>query len=1092
MSLRRITPALVAGVLAISGGLALAVVPLGASAQTAAVVSFDIPAQDLGNALTEFARQSGQEMLYAPESVTGKVSAGVSGTLSREAAMEELLKGTGLRYEIHSSGSMIIGDDASIEAYRARLQTSSLDADAVTDAVAADPATVDPGSGASGEPTTASVETANRGGIEEIIVTGQKKEERLQDVPIAISAFSAEQLDAQKIEGGFDLLKAVPNVTFSKSNYSSYNFSIRGVGTKAVSATADPGVAVSFNNVPLLRNRLFEQEYFDVERVEVLRGPQGTLYGRNATGGVVNLITNKPDFHEFQGLLKAEGGNYNARRYNVMFNAPIIDDKLAVRFAASSTQRDGYSFNEATGEDSDNRDLWSTRLTIGFRPRDGVRAELIWEHFNEDDERLRTGKQLCHRDAGPATLPGLEGGELDLIARGRLSQGCKIGSLYDDAAFGTPNGWMLPFATIMQWRLAYVGLDPDESLPQQQRQIPLIRRDVNPYGDIPQSRNLRSFYSVIDPRYEAEADVLSFNLDIDVNDELVLSWQTAYNKDHVWSLQDYMRFETPPIFANTDLLYGMNGPGTPYKIDLPGGYYTDPQIGPANTLKGFEVSSSDSYQFSQELRLQSDFDGPVNFSIGANYLRFKGLNDYYLFFNILTLMAEGYFNDGQPYDPNRGVGVPVDRNPFESVTGDGHNYFRNKNPYQLESKSVFGELYVQATDTVKLTAGLRYTDDRKQFTPWPSHLLVGNSRGSYYGPEPDVELGWSEVTGRLGLDWQPDLAFTDQTMIYGFLSRGYKGGGMNPPPAIAGDERYQAVVPDVFKPEYVNAAEIGTKNMLLGGSMMLNGTAFFYDYKDYQVSKVQDRTIVNENFDAKVWGLELETLWRPLPQVGLNATVGYLQTEIGRGEQSLDIANRTQGREGWMTVSPWIQATSNCIRRVEEIVPMLNLYRMPMFEQVRDMLGGDSAALLDLCSYWDETTSAANPAANGGAGFKADIGGNELPNSPRLTFSLGAEYTQPLSAAWAITARGDYYRQSESWARVYEEAGDRLRAWDNVNLSLTLEQSIWDVAVQLYVKNVFDKTPITDAFMNSDSTGLSTNIFTLDPRLIGVSIRMGF
>src|SRR3546814_5272610 len=125
-----------------------------------------------------------------------------------------------------------------------------------------------------------------------------------------------DDLHEQKIEGGPDIMRAVPNMTFSKSNFTGYNISIRGIGTKSISATSDPGVAVAFNNSSLIHNRFFEQEFFDMERVEVLRGPQGTLYGRNATAGVVNLITAKPDSGGFEGNIKGEGGNYNSRRQN--------------------------------------------------------------------------------------------------------------------------------------------------------------------------------------------------------------------------------------------------------------------------------------------------------------------------------------------------------------------------------------------------------------------------------------------------------------------------------------------------------------------------------------------------------------------------------------------------------------------------------------------------------------------------------------------------------------------------------------------------------------------------------------------------------
>jgi len=233
----------------------------------------------------------------------------------------------------------------------------------------------------------------------EVTVTAQKREERPIDVPIALSVFDAQSLDDHKIEGGAELLRATPNVTFSKSNFASYNFSIRGVGTKALSVTTDPGVAVSFNSTPLIRNRLFEQEYFDVNRIEVLRGPQGTLYGRNATGGVVNMIPNLPSLDGFDSWFKAETGNYDSRRFSGMVNVPI-GDTLAYRLAGAWTKRSGYDNNTVTNKDVNGRDLWSGRMGLLWKPSDKFSASLVWEHFNENDDRSRTGKQLCHNDPG--------------------------------------------------------------------------------------------------------------------------------------------------------------------------------------------------------------------------------------------------------------------------------------------------------------------------------------------------------------------------------------------------------------------------------------------------------------------------------------------------------------------------------------------------------------------------------------------------------------------------------------------------------------------------------------------------------------------
>src|SRR5262249_31580660 len=126
--------------------------------------------------------------------------------------------------------------------------------------------------------------------IDRVIVTAQKKEENLVDVPIAVSAFDATALDRKQITQATDLQLNIPNVAYTKTNFTSSNFQIRGIGVSSVGASSDSGVETHFNSVPIKNPRLFETEYFDIERVEVLRGPQGTLYGRNATGGAVNVL----------------------------------------------------------------------------------------------------------------------------------------------------------------------------------------------------------------------------------------------------------------------------------------------------------------------------------------------------------------------------------------------------------------------------------------------------------------------------------------------------------------------------------------------------------------------------------------------------------------------------------------------------------------------------------------------------------------------------------------------------------------------------------------------------------------------------------
>ncbi len=1088
--------------------LALSLLASPAAAAQDEARTFVIASQPLADALLEFSGQADVDIVASAELTRGRTAPQVNGEMTTGEALNRLLAGSGLTATPSGAGYILR-------------------------------AAQDPQGGSAGD-------------VEALIVTAQKKEENIQDVPIAISAFSQRALEEQKIEGGFDLLKAIPNVTFSKTNFSSYNFSIRGIGTKAISATTDPGVAVSFNNVSLIQNRLFEQEYFDVERVEVLRGPQGTLYGRNATAGVINVISAKPKLNEFDGWLKGEVGNYDTKRVSAMVNVPIIEGVLAVRFAGALTDRQGYDFNEGTGNAVNGRELWSGRLSVGFEPTDRIRADLIWERFEEDDNRSRTGKQVCYRDPGLTSVGTFDISDLrfgdEWFMLGMTSGGCKPGSMYDKGAFDTPNGLAMPFvfsAILLQNGFYPLGYDNGV--------ITGIIDRVDPYGGLRQSEDLRVIDSIVDPVYRAHADVVELNVDFELSDGLTLFSQTAWNKDSVYSFQDYNRFNTQPIFNNTAGLTRFSNPssGLSYYQDIaPGGVFCDPQLGCTNKMVTFDISSAAGEQFTQEIRLQSSFGGPVNFSLGANYTEFDVLADYYVFNNILTALSisnpfkanpfnvADYAHNygicavtdalGSPANPPLSIDDPdagcvyVDPNPIESINGEGHNYYRSKNPYKLKSTAIFGEMYWEVSDALKVTAGLRYTDDRKTFTPVPTQVLLSRqpitgggfvNRG--YPADPDIKQKWGEWTGRFGVDWKPDLSFTDQSLLYAFYSHGYKGGGANPPtpgyatqaqlaeqfptapdPSILGLKLLGVNYGPTFEAEFVDAFEVGSKNTLLQGALVANFTGFYYDYKDYQVSRIVDRTAINDNFDATVWGLELETVFSPTRDLRFLWNLGYLDTKIARGEKSIDVMNRTQGDPDYILIKPWLQLPSNCIVPVTVVQDFLTTYAplglavatAPFANLCGRVPGGFPPFDANLGGPYDPF----NYPINGGAGIYQELGGNELPNSPHWTTNLGGQYTMHFDGGWDAVVRADAYWQGQSWARVYNAVNDKLHGWYNANLSLRIENPDIGLEIELYAKNILDKTPITDAFINSDDTGLTTNVFVLDPRLIGMSIRKAF
>jgi iron complex outermembrane receptor protein len=1032
-------------------GTAMAAVMGVAGVAAAEEATFAIPAQSLASALSSFSEQSGRPVLYRPEIASAKVSPGATGAVDPKVALNQLLAGTGLSWKQDGETFLIVRADQ-----------------------------VPQGGSAAG------------GGaeVDALIVTAQKREEDIQDVPIAMSAFSQEDLTTHQIAGGPDLMTQIPNVTFTKTNFSSYSVQIRGIGTQAISATVDPAVAVAFNNTPFLRNRFFEQEFYDLQRIEVLRGPQGTLYGRNATAGVINILSARPKYL-FEAKLSGDVANYSSTRLEGMINIPLVDDKVAFRLAGAWTKREGYATNQMTGEQIDGRDLWSARATLGFEPTEAISAYLTYEHFQEDDDRLRSGKQLCKKAETPTEIGGVpvptnstsNGGAFGILSY--ISQGCEAGSLYSDESFQTPNAHALP----------YYGALYDLGLP--------VRPTQDPYLSATQSRDLRVIESSIEPRYKADTDILHLQVNIDLTDSLTLTSETAYSRDSVFSTQDYNRFTTTPGAFDPD---SFQAEGMREGVLDENGVYCDPQLGCSDRLLAADLSTSDSQQYSQELRLSSDYDGAFNFSVGVNFLRHDALDKYYVFVNTLGMWSAKRFGDftPPPYVPgvsdNRecvvtpfggnpdivyevGTCIYMDPNPIGALNDLGHNYFLSKNPYRLISYAAFGEIYYNITPALKFTAGLRWTVDKKHAPEIPSWLLAGESIG--YPVAGVVDQEWTEPTGRLTLDWQPELGFTDQTLLYASFAHGYKAGGANPPrPVLAtygnigADEAVQesfTTFPKTFEPEFVDAFEVGTKNTLLDGMLTFNANLFYYDYEGYQISEILNRSAANRNFDAKVWGAELEADWRPFENFKLGFKGGWERTRVADGEQVIDLMDRTAGDPNYMVIKAFPTVPSNCIVPVEYVAEHIQ--------------GVSNVCLAYLGTYGGPEAFGLEDVPNNGEGIFKDLGGNELPNAPEFTATITADYTLPLPRDWLLTLHADYYRQSEAWWRIINsDPYDRLEPYQTVNFAaiFTNEDAGWNVMA--YVKNVFDDTAITGAFLNSDDSGLTTNVFLTDPRLFGLRV----
>ena len=979
--------------------------------------------------------------------------------------------------------------------------------------------------------------------VEQVIVTAQRKSEDIQNVPIAVTAFTSQDMAAHQIVMAKDLQFATPNVTYTKTNFSGDDFTIRGIGNDVITGGGESGVSVSFDNIYLAGASVALGSFYDTERVEVLEGPQSTLYGRGATAGSVNIIPNKPDLEQAYVNLDASYGNYSANEDHLAVNLPLVTDELGLRIAADREYHDGFITNDFYNNHIDGENTYSFRSTLRWEPTDATTIDFVVQTFHKNDSGMRSEKQVCLWDPS-GTLGCLPNGQANNAINENAFFAADVTSTQ---AFGNTFAGFQPF---FPYPLSAMGLTSV------QNQAPLVNNPTTPWHE----------NTDFNPTWNANDTFMALNgkqrltnwLDLEVNvgyDHSSSVTQESYNNSAPQLLPTTLGTYAPAIPGTSTLgtfydtvaaLYGPAyasiysqffnhfGPGGNTLLPVSAfrglglnsgqiAYYT-------NSFSTYDQSNAEQKQYSIDFRFQSHLDGPFNFLLGGFYLRQEGWGDYFV-----GSGAQGYGSIA--------LGAILGPALAPSLCLPGGCTFApasydNSSPatdgVTLKSQSVYGDTYYDIVpNLLKLTLGARWTDDYKSqadrillfnglvpigATSFPTNPLVGGV------PYQFLSQSWNKITGHAILDYTPKLDFTDQTLIYASYGRGYKAGGFNP--GLSTFAIGQGV-PANYNPEGIDAFEVGTKNTLLNQTLQANLDVWYYNYEGLQISQILDNDSINFNVNSRMFGSEGQLVYVPDDHWQFNFNVGYTHSALGQ-QYLVDPRNPTAGAPNAVLIKDdTLSATGgqNCavfLTAGQTLTPADNptlnaalaaaglpTYAAPPGGSGQLAPYGIPHANFGTCDP-SKIGTQKNPGlvgailiANGYSlnqpggignqnGVPVNIHGNENPNAPPWTISFGAQYTFDIGNDYTLVPRLDVYHQTQMWGRVFETPADRINGYWllNAQIQLNAPDDFW--YAQAFVKNLGDVQAVTGEYLTSSSSGLFTNQFLQDPRTYGIRVGIHF
>jgi len=631
--------------------------------------------------------------------------------------------------------------------------------------------------------------------LPEIMVTAQKREQSIQDVGIAITAYSGEQLHELGFQDSFDIARMTPGVHISGNNGGQKTlFSIRGVTQNDFNDQTESPVAVYVDEgyVAFGQGQTFGM--FDLDRVEVLKGPQGTLFGRNATGGLVQFITKKPS-REANGFADVTYGSYNQVRFEGALNEPLTDT-IAARIAVMYDRFDPIIKNDYPnrfvtltgvpspigGQDTFNDDTLSVRTHFLYEPRDDV-SVLVSGNYSRS--RLSTAPLL-----ELPTIPVYDaaGNHVNTIVAGPNDTREAIG----------PGGVTINHT---------LSFDADTLRPP----------GGNLFGPSCTPQNYKDLTCSMDFAFTHLDTTDSWGT------SAKLEWKfPAFTLTAVSDYKDFDKFQALPAHG-----------------------------GAATTVNVLFKAAAQ--QFSQEVRLNGESDR-MRWVTGL----------YYLHVNVNSKVSLDAEADS--------LFLPLVGVPWED-TAISH--------LDTNSTSAFGQIEYDLNHSFTVIAGLRAIKEKKDFTGEESFFRNTNpftidTATKLFSVQPTSSHQQDNTlwSGKLQLDWHASSDF----LLYTGVNRGVKAGGFNATTTF-GAGFPASEIP--YGEEVLLAYETGFKwDNLLGGTTRLNGTVYYYDYKNYQGFFFTQITGYVRNVDAKYKGLEIEALSSPVKGLTLGLTGAYLDAHI--------------------------------------------------------------------------------------------------------------------------------------------------------------------------------------------------------------------